>query len=58
MSTLGDDSSTPPKQYGFQVFLGLGFGIIMPSVTIIAQLHAPKQWLCKQHAIFAQCARH
>lgn len=47
MSSLGDASPTPPKQFGFQVFLGLGFGITMPSVTIIAQLHAPRKWLCK-----------
>ena len=47
MSSLGSSSPTPSRQYGFQVFLGLGFGIIMPSVTIIAQLHAPREWSCK-----------
>jgi hypothetical protein len=47
MSSLGDASPTPQRQFGFQVFLGLGFGITMPSVTIIAQLHAPQKWLCE-----------
>lgn len=47
MSSLDDARSTPPKNFGFQVFLGLGFGITMPSVTIIAQRYPPREWICK-----------
>ena len=47
MTTLGDARPTPKKSYGFQVLMGFGFGMIMPSVTILAQLHAPPKWLCK-----------
>lgn len=47
MSTLGDDSPTPSNNFGFQVLLGFGFGMIMPTVTIMGTLHAPKRWLCK-----------
>ena len=47
MTTLGDASPTPQKQFGFQVFLGLGFGLAMPSVTVIAQLHAEPKWMGK-----------
>lgn len=47
MTTLGDISPTPVKQFGFQVFLGLGFGLVMPSVTITVQLEVEPRWVGK-----------
>jgi hypothetical protein len=47
MTTLGNERPTPTKQFGFQVFLGLGFGLAMPVVTQIVQLRSPPQWIGK-----------
>ena len=52
MITLGDASPTPSKQYGFQVFLGLGFGMTMPAVTIVGQLHPERKWIRKSEIAF------
>lgn len=47
MVTLGDSSPTSQMQFGFQVLFGFGFGLAMPSVTIIARLHAEPKWTCE-----------
>ncbi len=51
MTTLGDTSQTPHSQFGFQVFLGLGFGLAMPAVTIMGQTQVEPRWIGKpKHA--------
>ena len=50
MITLGNTSPTPTKIYGFEVFLGLGFGLTMPTVTIIAQMLPERKWIRKPPA--------
>ena len=52
MTTLGDASPTPQRQFGFQVFLGLGIGLAMPTVTIMAQLHAEPKWTGESLLLF------
>ena len=49
MSSLGNASPTPQRQFGFQVFLGLGVGLAMLAVTIMGRLHAEPKWMgeCK-----------
>lgn len=53
MITLGNASPTPVKHFGFQVFLGLGFGLAMPSVTITVQLEVEPRWIGKTIISFA-----
>ena len=38
MITLGEESASPPRNYGFQVLLGFGFGLSISSTTIGTQL--------------------
>jgi MFS family permease len=45
MTTLGLTTDVPAKQYGFQIFLGLGFGMTMSSATQMMHLQAAPQWL-------------
>lgn len=47
MITLGDAHPTPQRQFGFQVFLGLGFGLVVSTVTMMGQLYAELQWIGK-----------
>ena len=44
MITLRDAYPTPQKQFGFQVLLGIGFGLAVSTATIMAQLHAEPKW--------------
>jgi len=45
MSKIGDRQTTPPQQYAFQIFLGLGFGMVVSTVTIMGQRYSETQWL-------------
>ena len=45
MTTIGNSSPTSHHHFGFQVFLGLGFGLAMPAVTIIGQTQVPVKWI-------------
>nr|POE63739.1 efflux pump roqt [Quercus suber] len=46
MTTLsGRDSSMLPKLYGYEVFLGLGFGLSIASSTMMTQFQAEPQYL-------------
>jgi hypothetical protein len=45
MVTLGDAHPTPQRQFGFQVFLGLGFGLVVSTVTVMGQLYAEVKWI-------------
>ncbi|KAK3691698.1 hypothetical protein LTR37_018491 [Vermiconidia calcicola] len=54
MITLGDASSTPSNHYGFQVLLGFGFGLAMPSVTIIVQLLSEPKWVAVTQGALTQ----
>ncbi|KAK5173542.1 uncharacterized protein LTR77_002223 [Saxophila tyrrhenica] len=54
MTTLGDASPTPQKHFGFQVFLGFGFGLAMPAVTIIAQTQVAPQWIAVTQGALTQ----
>lgn len=38
MSSLSSSSDVQPQQYGYQVILGLGFGISLSSLPLIARL--------------------
>jgi hypothetical protein len=49
MTTLGLTTDVPAKQYGFQIFLGLGFGMTMSSATQMMHLQAAPQWLGTYH---------
>jgi hypothetical protein len=55
MTSLGDASPTPHKQFGFQVFLGLGFGLAMPAVTIIGQTQVELRWI-GTYDVHLQCS--
>lgn len=48
MVTLGDAHPTPNRQFGFQVFLGLGFGLAISAVTMMGRIYAEEQWIGKQ----------
>lgn len=39
MSSLGDDIGTPKAIYGYQVLVGLGFGLSIASATIMVQIN-------------------
>jgi len=45
MITIGDQQTTLPQQYVFQIFLGLGFGLVVSTVTIMGQRYTETQWL-------------
>ena len=45
MTTIGDTTSVPAKLYGFQIFLGLGFGLSMSSATQMINLQVEPRWL-------------
>jgi hypothetical protein len=49
MTTLGNNGSVPAKQYGFQVCIGIGFGLSMASSThmMTLQLQREPQWMGK-----------
>ena len=38
LSTLSDSESTEKKVYGFQVFIGLGFGLLISTSTFVSDL--------------------
>ncbi|GAB7355871.1 hypothetical protein MBLNU459_g6527t1 [Dothideomycetes sp. NU459] len=58
LSTLSNAAHIEAKVYGFQVFIGLGFGLTVASVTILANLessskdHAVAQGIIAQARIF------
>ena len=47
LSTLGDSASVEAKVYGFQVFVGLGFGMTASSSSLLANIESKK----KDHAV-------
>ncbi|KAI1449275.1 MFS general substrate transporter [Annulohypoxylon stygium] len=54
MSTLNDATTETKAQYGFQVFLGLGFGLSLGSGTIIASVQSHSQDLAVAQGAVAQ----
>jgi hypothetical protein len=47
MTTVGQSTIVPAKLYGFQIFLGLGFGMSMAAATQMINLQATPELLGK-----------
>lgn len=45
MTTIGQSTVVPAKQYGFQIFLGLGFGMSMAAATQMMNMQAEPELL-------------
>jgi hypothetical protein len=41
--TVGPSHSIPAKTYGFEVVMGLGFGMIFSTTTVLIKLHAERE---------------
>lgn len=54
MITLGDAAPTPTRQFGFQVFLGLGFGLAVTVVTMMGQWNVEQKWIRKYNLWLTQ----
>jgi hypothetical protein len=53
-STLSDSLAVPKKFYGFQVFIGLGFGLSVSTLTVIATLESELRDNAVAQGIIAQ----
>ncbi len=47
LTTLGDSYPTPVSVYGFEVFIGLGFGAASTISTLLVNLNVEPRWVCK-----------